>query len=180
MDLTHWGLVTPFGVICLCHHWLRYLLFAWRHKVLTWTNVDFALTRLRDIHRGQFHGHWFRLLIRHITTIFWGRNTRQTSRVWSTSINAVLSETACVIMLTKYRKLLYRSPAEEVNWWCSQWISLEAIWPNFVTVSVTHGKHYKTALMTRVNCLKITITQFGIIIFSILTSYFCFSFLMGL
>ena len=38
--LTHWGLVTPYGVIDLGQHWLRLWLVAWRHQAITCTNVD--------------------------------------------------------------------------------------------------------------------------------------------
>ena len=49
-ELTHWGLVTPYGDKDLGRHWLRYWLVAWRHQVITWTNVDLSLVRSSDIH----------------------------------------------------------------------------------------------------------------------------------
>ena len=38
--LTHWGLVTPYGVIDLHQHCLRWWFGAVRHQTITWTNVD--------------------------------------------------------------------------------------------------------------------------------------------
>ena len=40
--LTECSLVTLYGNIDLGRHWLRKLLVAWRHKAVTWTNVDFS------------------------------------------------------------------------------------------------------------------------------------------
>ena len=49
--LTHCGLVTPFGSIDLCQHWLRKWLVAWRHQAITWTNyVDSSAIRSSGIH----------------------------------------------------------------------------------------------------------------------------------
>ena len=40
-ELTHCGLVTPYGDINLWQHWLRQWLAAWRHQAIAWTfNVD--------------------------------------------------------------------------------------------------------------------------------------------
>ena len=41
-NLTHCGLVTPYGNINLCQHRLRLWLVAWWHQAITWTNVDFS------------------------------------------------------------------------------------------------------------------------------------------
>ena len=48
-ELTHWGLVTPYGDSDLGQHWLRLWLVAWRHQAITWTNVDLSV-RPSDIH----------------------------------------------------------------------------------------------------------------------------------
>ena len=42
-QLTHWGLVAPYGDIDLGQHWFRQWLVAWRHQAITWTNVDVSL-----------------------------------------------------------------------------------------------------------------------------------------
>ena len=49
-ELTHWGLVTPYGSRDLGQHWLRQWLGAWRHQAITWTNVDLSSLRSSDIH----------------------------------------------------------------------------------------------------------------------------------
>ena len=49
-ELTHCGLVTPYGNINLGQHWLRYWLVAWRHQAITWTNVDLSSVRSSGIH----------------------------------------------------------------------------------------------------------------------------------
>ena len=49
-NLTHWGLVTPYGVGDLGQHWIRQWLVAWRHQVITWTNVDWSSVKSSDIH----------------------------------------------------------------------------------------------------------------------------------
>ena len=38
--LTHFGQVTPYGVMGLGQHWFRLWLVAWRHQAITRTNVD--------------------------------------------------------------------------------------------------------------------------------------------
>ena len=48
--LTHWGLVTPYGVEDLDQHWFRQWLVAWRHQAITWTNVDLSPVRSCGIH----------------------------------------------------------------------------------------------------------------------------------
>ena len=40
----------PYGDWDLCHYWLRKWLVAWHHQAITWTNSDFSLVRLSDIH----------------------------------------------------------------------------------------------------------------------------------
>ena len=40
--LTHWGLVTPYGIGDLGQHW--------RHQAITWTNVDLSSVRSGGIH----------------------------------------------------------------------------------------------------------------------------------
>ena len=40
IELTHWGLVMPYGDIDQGQHWLRKWLVAWWHQAITWTNVD--------------------------------------------------------------------------------------------------------------------------------------------
>ena len=37
--VTYCGLVTPYGAIELCHHWLRKRL-GWPHQAIAWTDVD--------------------------------------------------------------------------------------------------------------------------------------------
>ena len=49
-ELTHWGLVTPFGDLDLGQRWLRYWLVAWRHQAITWTNVDLSSVKSSGIH----------------------------------------------------------------------------------------------------------------------------------
>ena len=49
-ELTHWGLVTPFGDIDLGQHRLRWWLDALRHQAITWTNVDLSSVRSTVIH----------------------------------------------------------------------------------------------------------------------------------
>ena len=40
----------------LGHHWFRWWLVAWRHQIITWTNVDLSSERFRDIElRGISH-----------------------------------------------------------------------------------------------------------------------------
>ena len=48
--LTRRGLVTPYGDIDLCQHWLRWRLDAWRHQAITWTNIDWPPVKSNDIH----------------------------------------------------------------------------------------------------------------------------------
>ena len=50
IPLTHCGLETPYGDIDLGQHWLRQWLVAWRHQVITWTNVDLSSVRSSCIH----------------------------------------------------------------------------------------------------------------------------------
>ena len=49
-DLTHWGLVMPFGDRDLGQHWLRQWLVTWRHQAITWTNIDLSSVRCSGIH----------------------------------------------------------------------------------------------------------------------------------
>ena len=49
-ELTHWGLVTPYGDRDLGQHWLRKWLVAWRHQAITWTNVDWSSVKSSGIH----------------------------------------------------------------------------------------------------------------------------------
>ena len=49
-ELTHCGLVTPYGGRDLGQHWLRQWLVAWRHQANTWTNVDWSSVKSSDIH----------------------------------------------------------------------------------------------------------------------------------
>ena len=42
---THCGLATPLGDNGLSQHWLRKWLLAWRHQVITWTNVHLSSVR---------------------------------------------------------------------------------------------------------------------------------------
>ena len=49
-ELTHCGLVTPYGDMELGQHWLRQWLVAWRHQAITWTNVDSSSVRCHGIH----------------------------------------------------------------------------------------------------------------------------------
>ena len=49
-ELTHCGLVTPYGDRDLGQHWLRLWLVAWRHQAITWTNVDLPSVRSIGIH----------------------------------------------------------------------------------------------------------------------------------
>ena len=44
------GLVTPNGYIDLSQHWFRSWLVAWRHQVITWTNVDLLPMRPNNNH----------------------------------------------------------------------------------------------------------------------------------
>ena len=48
--LMHCGLMTPYGDRDLGQHWLRQWLVAWRHQVITWTNVDLPSARCIGIH----------------------------------------------------------------------------------------------------------------------------------
>ena len=50
VELTHCGLLTPYGDIDLGQHWIRYWFVAWRHQAITWTNVDFSSVRSIVIH----------------------------------------------------------------------------------------------------------------------------------
>ena len=47
---THCGLMMPYGDKNLGQHWLRWWLVAWRHQVITWTNVDWSSVKSSDIH----------------------------------------------------------------------------------------------------------------------------------
>ena len=49
-QLTHCGLVMPYGVTELGQHWLRWWLVAWQHQAITWTNVDLSSVRSLGIH----------------------------------------------------------------------------------------------------------------------------------
>ena len=49
-NLTHCGLVAPYGDINLCQQWLRWWLVAWRHQAIIWTNVDLSWVRSSGIH----------------------------------------------------------------------------------------------------------------------------------
>ena len=49
-DLTHWGLVTPYGNKDLVQHWFRQWLVAWRHQAITWTNVDLSSVEFCGMH----------------------------------------------------------------------------------------------------------------------------------
>ena len=49
--LTHLGLATPYGDICLGQHWFRQWLVAWRHQAITWFNVDVSSVKSCGIHR---------------------------------------------------------------------------------------------------------------------------------
>ena len=49
-ELTHCGLVTPYGSRDLGQHWFRYWLVAWRHQAITWTNVDLSSLWSSDVH----------------------------------------------------------------------------------------------------------------------------------
>ena len=48
-ELTHCGLVTPYGDRDLGQHWLRQWLVALRHQAITWTNVDWSWVKTSDI-----------------------------------------------------------------------------------------------------------------------------------
>ena len=48
--LTHSGLMTPYGGRDLGQHWFGWWLVAWRHHVITWTNVDLSSLRSSDVH----------------------------------------------------------------------------------------------------------------------------------
>ena len=50
IQLTHWGLVMPYGNRDLGQHWLRCWLVAWWHQAITWTNVDLLTLRSYGIH----------------------------------------------------------------------------------------------------------------------------------
>ena len=50
LNLTHWGLVTPFGDRDLGQNWLSLWLLAWWHQTITWTNVDWSSLKSSDIH----------------------------------------------------------------------------------------------------------------------------------
>ena len=49
-ELTHCGLVTPYGGRDLGQHWFRQWFVAWRHQAITWTNVDLSSQRSSDVH----------------------------------------------------------------------------------------------------------------------------------
>ena len=49
-QLTHFGLVTPYGDRDLGGNWLRSWLFAWQHPAIVWTNVDWSSVKSSDIH----------------------------------------------------------------------------------------------------------------------------------
>ena len=42
LSYTHSGILTPHGDTDRGQHWLGQWLFAWRHKAITWTNVDLS------------------------------------------------------------------------------------------------------------------------------------------
>ena len=48
--LTHCGLVTPYSNVDPGQHWLRWLLVAWWHQVIAWTNVYLSLRVFCGIH----------------------------------------------------------------------------------------------------------------------------------
>ena len=48
--LTHCVLVTPYGGRDLGQLWFRQWLVAWRHQVITWTNVDSSSLRSHDVY----------------------------------------------------------------------------------------------------------------------------------
>ena len=48
--LTHWPLMTPYGVTEMGQYWLKQWLVAWRHPAITWTNADLSPVRSSDIH----------------------------------------------------------------------------------------------------------------------------------
>ena len=50
IDLTHCGLVTPYGDIDLGKYWLRQWLVAWRYQAITLTNTDLSSKESRSIH----------------------------------------------------------------------------------------------------------------------------------
>ena len=47
--LAHFGLVTPYGDVDLCQHWLRLWLVAWWHQAITLTNISMRLVSFCDI-----------------------------------------------------------------------------------------------------------------------------------
>ena len=49
-NLTHWGLVTPYGARELGQHWLGLWLVAWRHQAITWNNFDWSSVKSINIH----------------------------------------------------------------------------------------------------------------------------------
>ena len=51
-ELTHYGLMTPYGDMDLCQHWFRQWLVAWLHQAITWPNVDLSSVRSSDIHQS--------------------------------------------------------------------------------------------------------------------------------
>ena len=51
-QLTHWGLVTPYGDRDMDQHWLRQWLVAWQHQAITWTNIDLSSVRSSNILLG--------------------------------------------------------------------------------------------------------------------------------
>ena len=49
-ELTHCGLVKPYGTTDLGQHCFRWWLVAWGHQAIIWTNVDFSLAKSCGIH----------------------------------------------------------------------------------------------------------------------------------
>ena len=48
--LTHYGLVTSYGVIDLCQHWFRKWLVAWYVQAISWISVDWSSVGSCNIH----------------------------------------------------------------------------------------------------------------------------------
>ena len=49
-QLSHLGIMAPYGDIDLAQHGLRQWLAAWRHQAITWTNVDLSSEKPSVIH----------------------------------------------------------------------------------------------------------------------------------
>ena len=48
-SLSHYNLLTPYGYIDLNQHLLRWLVIAWLHKAISWTDVDFSSVKVPEI-----------------------------------------------------------------------------------------------------------------------------------